>query len=131
MYFVSYLTSLSKILNCSLGCRLSKFTSKCHALINKIDLSVVHKCQHFHESTNHPLSGVGGGGVCENQHFFLTLLTFWPDFYYFDGDFWNLKNVDVCSIFGEGVGGGLRKCMVFYTHENVDIYGWLLSLSYI
>ncbi len=37
----------------------------------------------------------GRGGVCENQHFFHTLLSFWPDFYYFHGDFWHSKNVDV------------------------------------
>ncbi len=51
-----------------------------------------------------------GGGVCKNQLFFRTLLTFWPDFYYFHGDFWQSKNVDVYSL-GDG-GGGLRKCMV-------------------
>ncbi len=32
---------------------------------------------------------LGGRDVCENQHFFRTLLTFWPDFYYFHGDFWH------------------------------------------
>ncbi len=51
-----------------------------------------------------------GGGVCENQHIFCTLVTFWHDFYYFHRDFWYSKNVDVYS-FGPG-GGGLRKCMV-------------------
>ncbi len=48
----------------------------------------------------------GERGVCENQHFFYTLLTFWSDFYYFHG---HSKNVDVYSFLG---GGGLRKCMV-------------------
>ncbi len=47
----------------------------------------------------------------ENQHFFCTLLTFWPDFYYFHGDFRHSKNVDVYSFFWGG-GGGLKKCMV-------------------
>ncbi len=51
----------------------------------------------------------GEGGVCENQNFFRTLLTFWPDFYYFHGDFWHSQNVDVYSFFIEG---GLRKCMI-------------------
>ncbi len=58
--------------------------------------------------------------VCENQHFFHTLLTFWRDFYYFHGDFWHSKNVDVYS-FG---GRGSQKVYGLYTHENVDIYGW-------
>ncbi len=34
------------------------------------------------------------GGVCENQHFFHTLLTFWPDFYYFHGDLW-VSEIDI------------------------------------
>ncbi len=66
----------------------------------------IHKCQHFHECTNHTHSGGGGGGVCENQHFVHTLLTFWPDFFNFHGDFWHSKNVDVYSF------GGLTKCLV-------------------
>ncbi len=45
-----------------------------------------------------------GGGVCENQHFFHTLLTFWHDFYDFHGDFWHFKSGDVYSVWGgEGV----------------------------
>ncbi len=52
--------------------------------------------------------GERGGGVCENQHFFHTLLTFWPDFFNFHGDFVLPKNVNVYS-FREG---GLRECMV-------------------
>ncbi len=66
----------------------------------------VHKCQHFYKCTNHTLSGER---VCENQHFFCTLLSFWPDFYYFNGDFCHSKNVDVYSFWGRG---GLTKCMV-------------------
>ncbi len=54
--------------------------------------------------------GRGGWSVKINI-FFCTLLTFWPDFYYFHGDFWNSKNVDVYSFFGGG-GRGLGKCMV-------------------
>ncbi len=42
-------------------------------------------------------------GVCENEHFFDTHLTFCPDFYYFHGDFWHSNNVDVYSFFVEGV----------------------------
>ncbi len=44
-----------------------------------------------------------GGGVWENQHFFHTLTTFWPDFYYFHVDFWHSKNV-VYSFFCGGRG---------------------------
>ncbi len=43
---------------------------------------------------------LGGWRVCENQHFFPTLLTFWHDFYYFHGDFWHSKNVDVYLFLG-------------------------------
>ncbi len=51
--------------------------------------------------------------------FFHTLLTFWPDFFFFfHVDFWHSKNVDLYS-FGEG--------RLLYTHENVDIYGWPLT----
>ncbi len=46
-------------------------------------------------------------------------LTFWPDFYYFHGDFWHSKNVDVCSFFW----GGRVLESVWFVHENVDIYG--------
>ncbi len=46
----------------------------------------------------------------ENQHFFHTLLSFWPDFYYFHRDFWHSKML-MCTLFREG-GVGLRKCMV-------------------
>ncbi len=63
-------------------------------------LGAVHKCQHLHKRTNHTLSGETGG-VCENQHFFYTLLTFRPDFHYFHGDIWDSKNVDVYSFLGE------------------------------
>ncbi len=42
-----------------------------------------------------------GRGVCENQHFSRTLLTFWHHFYYFHGDFCHSKNVDFFG--GEGV----------------------------
>ncbi len=40
-----------------------------------------------------------GRGVCENQHIFRTLIPFWPDFYYFHGDFWNSKML-ICTLFG-------------------------------
>ncbi len=71
----------------------------------------------------------GGGGeaeVCEKQHFFHTILTFWPDFYYIDGDFWHSKYVDLYSLFFGGVGGS-QKVHGLYTYENVDIYGQLLN----
>ncbi len=64
--------------------------------------------------------------VCESQHFFSRLLTFWPNFLLFSWGFLALKNVDVYSIFGRGEGS--QKVYGLYTHENVDIYGWLLSL---
>ncbi len=63
----------------------------------------------------------GGGAVCENQHFFHTLLTFWPDFYYFHGDFWHSKNVNVYSFLVS------QKVYSLYTNENVYIYGRPLS----
>ncbi len=69
----------------------------------------------------------GGGEVCENQPFFHTVLTFWTDFYYFHGDFWYSKNVDVHFFVG-GVGQrGYQLVYGLYTHENVDIYGRPLS----
>ncbi len=69
-------------------------------------------------NVNKPYTFRGGwGGSVKIQKKFHTLLTFRPDFYYFHGDFWHSKNVDVYFFFG---GGGLRKCMV--CHENVDIY---------
>ncbi len=50
--------------------------------------------------------------MSENLLFLGTLLTFWPDYYYyFHGDFWHSINVDVYSFFLGG-GGGLRKCMI-------------------
>ncbi len=61
-----------------------------------------------------------GGGVCENQHFFCTLLTFWPDFYYFHGDFWH-SNIFDDYFFGGGRGS--QKVYGLYTRENIDIYG--------
>ncbi len=51
--------------------------------------------------------------------FFHTLLTFSPDFYYFHGDFWHSKNVNMYSFWGEGY----QKVYGLYTHENDDIYG--------
>ncbi len=59
-------------------------------------------------------------GVCENQHFFLTLLHFCPDFYYFHRDFCHPKNVDVYSFLGGE--RGYQKEYGLYTHENVDVY---------
>ncbi len=59
-----------------------------------------------------------GGWVCENQHFFCTLLTFWTDFYYFYRDLWHSKML-MCTLWG----GGSQKVYGLYTHENVDIYG--------
>ncbi len=40
--------------------------------------------------------------------FFSTLLTFWPDFYYFHGDFLHSKMMCTLFLWGEG----LRKRMV-------------------
>ncbi len=59
-------------------------------------LGAIHKCQHFHECTNHTL----WVWFYEKQHFFNKLFTFWSDFYYFHGDFWHSKNVDVYSFWG-------------------------------
>ncbi len=72
--------------------------------------------------------GWGGGRVCENQHFFRTLLTLWPDFYCFRGDFWDSKNVDVYSFFWRW-GKGSQKVYVLYTYDNVDTYGRPLALT--
>ncbi len=47
-------------------------------------------------------------GLCENQHFFQNILTFWPDFYYFMGIFGTQKMM--CTLFLGG--GGLRKCVI-------------------
>ncbi len=65
-------------------------------------LVAVHRCQQFHEYTNHTLSGEGGGSVKINISF--IHLTFWPDFYYFHRDFWHSKML-MCTLFGreEGV----------------------------
>ncbi len=46
-------------------------------------------------------------------------------FYYFHGDFWHSKNVDMYS-FGGGRRGS-QKVYGLYTNENVDIYGRPLS----
>ncbi len=47
--------------------------------------------------------GRGEGGSVKINIFFIHL-TFWPDFDYFHGDFWDSKNVDVYSFLGgEGV----------------------------
>ncbi len=36
---------------------------------------------------------------------------FWPDLYYFHGDFWQSKNIDVYSFFwGGGVSEGVWFC---------------------
>ncbi len=51
-------------------------------------------------------------------------LTFWPDFYYFHGDFWHSKNVVVYCFFGRRRS---QKVYGLYTHENVNIYGRPLS----
>ncbi len=58
-----------------------------------------------------PYTFGGGRGVCENQANFNTLSTFWPDFYYFHGDAWYSKDIDVYSFFWGG-GRGLKTCMV-------------------
>ncbi len=59
--------------------------------------------------TKHTLSGVGD--VCENHTFFCTLLTFWPDCYYFHGEFWHSKVFMCTRLFVLG-GVGLRECIV-------------------
>ncbi len=49
---------------------------------------------------NHTL---GGGGLCENQNFFGTLLTFWLIFIIFMGIF-GMQKMLMCTLFwGEGV----------------------------
>ncbi len=60
----------------------------------------------------------GGGGVCENLKKIHTLFSL--IFYYFHGDFWHSKNVDVYSFWGER---GSQKVYGLYTCENSDIYG--------
>ncbi len=70
--------------------------------------------------TKHTLSGVGD--VCENHTFFCTLLTFWPDCYYFHGEFWHSKVFMCTRLFVLG-GGGSQRVYSLYTHENVDISG--------
>ncbi len=72
--------------------------------------------------------GGRGWGLCENQKYFRTLLTFWPDFLnYYHGDFWYSKML-MCTFFGGG-GVGSQKVYGLYTHENVDIYGQPLKKS--
>ncbi len=54
-----------------------------------------------------------GVGVCENQHCFRTLLTFWLDFYYFHGNFGTQKMV-MCTLFlGGGWVGGVSESVWF------------------
>ncbi len=77
-------------------------------------LGDIHKCRYFRGER---------GGVCENQKKIHTLLTFWPDFYYFHGDFWHFC---WCVLFWSG-GRGYQKVYGLYTHENVDINGRPLS----
>ncbi len=69
------------------------------------------------------------GGVFENQHLFCKLLTFWPDFYYFHGDLWHSKNVDVYSLLVGG--GGLRKCMVCTLVKMLNLWMAPKYTSYI
>ncbi len=68
-----------------------------------------------------------GGGVCENQHLFHTLITFCPDFYYFHGDVWHSKDVDVYSFVG---GGGIIKCMVCVLMKMLTFVDGPLHKSY-
>ncbi len=50
-----------------------------------------------------PYTFRGRGGGLWKWTFFCTLLPFWPDFYYFPGNFGHSKNVDVYSFLREGV----------------------------
>ncbi len=61
-----------------------------------------------------------GGGL--EIIFSRTLLTFWPDFYYFHGIFGTQKML-MCTLFWRGEGRGSQKVYSLYTHENVNIYG--------
>ncbi len=71
---------------------------------------------------------VGGGRSGKINIFFCTLFTFWPDFYYFDGDFWYSKML-MCTLFLRG-GRLSQKVYGLYTHENVNIYGQPLIQMY-
>ncbi len=74
---------------------------------------------------------MGGRGVRESVkiNVFAILLTFWSDFYYFHGDFWQSQNVDVYFFWGEG---GFRKCMVCTLMKTCILYGVMehVVLSY-
>ncbi len=72
--------------------------------------------------TQYTFGGGEEGQVSENQRFCCTLLTVWPDFYYFHGEFCHSKTVDVYSFWQRGY----QKMYGLYTLENVDIYGWPL-----
>ncbi len=60
-----------------------------------------------------------GEGICENQHFFRTLLNFWLDFIILMGIFSTQKML-MCTLLGGG-GRGSQKVYGLYNHENVDI----------
>ncbi len=56
---------------------------------------------------------------------FHTLLTFWPDFYYFMGIF-STQKMFMCTLLGGERGS--QKVYGLYTHKNADIYGWPLNI---
>ncbi len=70
------------------------------------------------------------GGVCENQHFFHILLSFWPDFYFFHGDFCHSKNVDVYSYFFFFWGGGGVSESVWFVHSWKCWHLWMVHNQY-
>ncbi len=90
---------------------------------------------------------VGGVGVCENQHFFCTLLTFWPD-YLFSWGFLALKKC-WCVLFflgGEGVSesmvctlmkmltfmdGSLFQPIIDYLFINISFHFLQISLLHV
>ncbi len=82
------------------------------------NLGAVHKCQHFHECTNHTLSG--GGGLWKST-FYPYTINFLVWFLLFSWGFLALKKC-WCVLFFL-VRGESQKVYGLYIHENFDIYG--------
>ncbi len=96
-------------------------------IVNKILLGAVHKCQYFHECTNHILPGGGGGGGLWKSTFFPCTFNFLAWFLLFSWGFLALKKRSCALLFW---GEGFQKVHGVYTHENVEIYGWPLSVPW-
>ncbi len=89
-------------------------------LNNTIDLGAIHKCQHFHECTNHTLSETPPPKKSTHQHFLSAKNPH-------ENNNNQAKNV---KLYGKNVDfhGPSPKVYVFYTHEDVDILGWFLNI---